>query len=312
MSFTSSVKGEIAINELKPCCLKAEASALIKMCSTLNFTSEGMHLTISTESAATAKRILLMMKQLYQIQSELSVLKKMKLKKNNIYVLRIRTKTTDILKDLEIMDESGLRTHPTSKMVSKDCCSRAFLAGAFMAAGSVNSPSKSNYHLEIATPDEELAKFILRQMEKFYLPAKCIKRRNYFVVYLKASDKISDFLACIGAHQAVLEFEDTRIQRDFMNSLTRLDNCELANEMKTLAAGKKQVDDIEWIENFAGLESLPEKLRTVAVLRKEHPEASLIELCDYYEEGYQETISKSGMKHRLSKIKEIAATYKSA
>lgn len=312
MSFTTNVKSEVALNELKPCCLKAEASALIKMCSTLNFTKEGIHLTISTESASTAKRILKMIKELYGIQSELSVLKKMKLKKNNIYVLRIRSRATDILKDLQIMDEHGLRTHPTAKMVSKDCCARAYLAGAFMAGGSVNSPTKANYHLEIATTDDDLAKFIQKQMEKFYLPAKCIKRRNHVVVYLKASDKISDFLACIGAHSAVLEFEDSRIQRDFMNSLTRLDNCELANEMKTLAAGKNQCDDIEWIENYAGLDSLPDKLRSVALLRKEHPEASLIELCDYYEEGYSETISKSGMKHRLTKIKEIAATYKNA
>lgn len=313
MSFTSEVKTEIAQNgELKPCCMRAECAALIKMCSTLNFTSSGMHLTISTESAPTAKRILKLMKGLYNVTSELSVLKKMNLKKNNIYVLRIRSRTSEILKDLEIMDAGGLRAHPSAKMVSKECCAKAFLAGAFLAGGSVNSPNKANYHLEIATNDEGLAKFIQKQMEKFYLPAKVIQRRNQSVVYLKASDKISDFLACVGAHQSVFEFEDSRIQRDFMNNLTRLDNCELANEMKSLAAGKSQCDDIEWIENYAGLESLPEKLRNVALLRKEHPEASLVELCDYYEEGFNEVISKSGMKHRLSKIKEIAANYKHA
>lgn len=313
MSFTTEVKTEIAQNEeLKPCCMRAECAALIKMCSTLNFTNSGMHLTISTESAPTAKRILKLMKELYNVTSELSVIKKMNLKKNNIYVLRIRSRTSEILKDLEIMDESGLRAHPSAKMVSRECCAKAFLSGAFLAGGSVNSPNKSNYHLEIATNDEGLAKFIQKQMEKFYLPAKVIQRRNQSVVYLKASDKISDFLACVGAHQSVFEFEDSRIQRDFMNSLTRLDNCELANEMKSLAAGKSQCDDIEWIENYAGLESLPEKLRNVAILRKEHPEASLVELCAYYEEGFNEVISKSGMKHRLTKIKEIAANYKNA
>lgn len=311
MSFTTTVKTEIAANEgLKPCCMKAECSALIKMCSTLNFTSGGMHLTITTESAPTAKRILKIMKEMYDVTSELSVLKKMKLKKNNIYVLRIRNKTMEILRDLEIMDDNGMRAHPSAKMLSKECCAKAFLAGAFLAGGSVNSPNKSNYHLEVATNDEDLALFIQKQMVKFYLPAKYIKRRNQSVVYLKASDKISDFLACVGAHQSVFEFEDSRIQRDFMNSLTRLDNCELANEMKTLAAGKSQCEDIEWIENYAGLDSLPPKIRIVAVLRKAHPEASLIELCDYYEEEQGETISKSGMRHRLAKIKEIAQHYK--
>ena len=63
MSFTTNVKTEIAANTLKECCMKAQCSVLIKMCSTLNFTSGGMHLTITSESAPTAKRILKLMKE---------------------------------------------------------------------------------------------------------------------------------------------------------------------------------------------------------------------------------------------------------
>ena len=310
MSFTTSVKSEVAANELKSCCSRAQCSALIKMCSTLNINAQGMYLTIQSESAPTAKKILKLLKENYQIQSELSVLKKMNLKKNNIYVLRIYDHTQAILNDLEIMDKNGLRSHPSAKLVSKDCCARAYLAGAFLAGGSVNSPNKTNYHLEIATNDESLAKFIQKLMERFYLPAKIIRRRNQEVVYLKSSEKIADFLKCIEATSSVFEFEDVRIQRDFMNSLTRLDNCEFANEMKTLAAGKKQCEDIEYLENYGALEFLPEKIRQVAILRKKYPEASLNELCEYYEEEYLESISKSGMRHRLNKMAEIAATYR--
>ncbi|MEG1383640.1 MAG: DNA-binding protein WhiA, partial [Erysipelotrichaceae bacterium] len=90
----------------------------------------------------------------------------------------------------------------------------------------------------------------------------------------------------------------------------RLDNCELANEMKSLAAGKKQVEDIEYIENYLGIDHLPEKLKDIAILRKENPESSLNELCEIYFEETKEVISKSGMKHRLSKIKELADTYR--
>lgn len=310
MSFTTSVKSEVASNELKDCCVKAQLSALIKMCSTLNFTSAGMHLTIQSESAPTAKKILRLMKELYHVQSELSVLKKMNLKKNNIYVLRLYDHTNDILHDLEIMDKNGFRSHPTAKLVSKECCAKAFLAGAFLAGGSVNSPNKTNYHLEIATSDESLTHFIQKQMERFGLPAKTIKRRNQYVAYLKSSEKIADFLKCIEATTSVFEYEDVRIQRDFMNNLTRLDNCDFANEMKSLAAGKSQCEDIEYLENYGALEFLPTKIKEVALLRKEHPEASLNELCGYFEEEYGETISKSGMRHRLNKMKEIAAIYK--
>ena len=310
MSFTTSVKSEVAANELKECCSLAQCSALIKMCSTLNINAQGMYLTIHSESAPTAKKILKLLKENYKIQSELSVLKKMNLKKNNIYVLRIYDHTQEILRDLGVMDKNGLRSHPTAKMVARDCCARAYLAGAFLAAGSVNSPNKTNYHLEIATADEKLAKFIQKLMERFFLPAKIITRRNQHVVYLKSSEKIADFLKCIEATNSVFEYEDVRIQRDFMNSLTRLDNCDFANEMKTLATGRKQCEDIEYLENYDALEYLPHKIKQVALLRKKYPEASLNELCEHYEEEYLETISKSGMRHRLNKMSEIAQTYK--
>ena len=310
MSFTTEVKSEIAANELHPCCMKAELSAVLQMCSTMNFTSDGVHLTIKTENPTTAKRIYKLVKERYDVTTRLSVLKKMKLKKNNIYVIRVENKAMEILKDLEIFTEKGLQAHPSSRMLRKECCARAYLAGAFLAGGSVNSPNKANYHLEISTNNEGLAKFIQKLMNRFDLPAKYIKRRNQDVIYLKASDKIGDFLRYIGASDAVFTFEDSRIQRDFMNSLTRLDNCELANEMKSMAAGKKQLEDIQWIENYRGLEALPEKHQHAAYARKELPEASLLELCDYCADVYDETISKSGMKHRLAKLKEMADQYR--
>lgn len=310
MSFTTEVKSEIAANELHPCCMKAELSAVLQMCSTMNFTSDGVHLTIKTENPTTAKRIYKLVKERYDVTTRLSVIKKMKLKKNNIYVIRVENKAMEILKDLEIFTEKGLQAHPSSRMLRKECCARAYLAGAFLAGGSVNSPNKANYHLEISTNNEGLAKFIQKLMNRFDLPAKYIKRRHQDVIYLKASDKIGDFLRYIGASDAVFTFEDSRIQRDFMNSLTRLDNCELANEMKSMAAGKKQLEDIQWIENYRGLEALPEKLQHAAYARKELPEASLLELCDYCADVYDETISKSGMKHRLAKLKEMADQYR--
>ncbi|MGL5540301.1 MAG: DNA-binding protein WhiA [Erysipelotrichaceae bacterium] len=310
MSFTSEVKAEIANNDLLVCCRHAELSALIQMCATLNFTSSGMHITIKTENATTAKRIYRLIKDLFQVETELSVIKKMKLKKNNIYVIRVMNKATDILRALDILGDSGLRTHPSRNVVRKDCDRRAYLAGAFLAGGSINSPANANYHMEIAASTVELAKYLQRLMRTFGLEAKYIKRRNQEVVYLKASDQIADFLRAVEANQAVFTFEDQRIQRGFINSLTRLDNCELANEMKSLAAGHKQFEDIEWIENYAGLHTLPEKLKQVAFLRKENPEASLLELCEYYEEEYDATISKSGMRHRLNKLAEIAEQYK--
>lgn len=306
MSYTTQVKQEIVNNELHDCCIKAKLSAFILMNSTLNFTLEGMSITIKSENATTARRIYTLVKNRYQVDLQISVLQKMVLKKNKVYLIKIKNKAAEILEDLQILTDEGLRRYPKMDMVEKECCARAYLAGAFLASGSVNSPSKSNYHLEIACIHEETAKFIQNIMISFQMNAKHIKRRNQEVVYLKASDQIGDFLRYIGASDSLFTFEDSRIQRDFINSFTRLDNCELANEMKSMAAGKKQLEDIEWIETYKGISTLPVKLQRAAQARMALPEASLNELCDYCEEEFQETISKSGMKHRLAKIKEIA------
>ena len=306
MSFTTEVKSEIALNELKDCCQKAELSALVQLCSALTINAQGMSLMIKTENAATAKRILKLLKDNYAVETDLSVIKKMNLKKNNIYRLQVLNKTTEILNDLGLFTDHGLQNHPTRKLVQKECCSRAYLAGAFMAMGSVNSPQKTNYHLEIVTNDESHALFIQKLMKKFDLPAKIITRRSQVVVYLKAADKIADFLRCIGAYDALMKFEDIRIHRDFRNNLTRLDNCEVANEMKSQAAARKQLEDIDKLKQCGQYRFLDEKLKVIADLRVQFPEASLNELSAEQEKQTGVAMSKSGIKHRFEKIHELA------
>lgn len=302
MSFTSEVKTEITQQPLKDCCQKAQLSALIQLNASLIIHEQQLQLLIHSENASTAKRIFKLLKDSSAPEMELKVLKKAKLNKNNIYELEITSKVKEILNDLGLMTEKGIQSHPSKKIVSKECCARAYLAGAFLAAGSVNSPTKSNYHLEVVTQQEDHATFIESLMKRFDLPAKTILRRHQFVTYLKASDKISDFLRIVNANSAVLDFEEIRIQRDFHNSLTRLDNCEVANEMKTQAAANKQIIAIERLVKRGVIDRLDERYSIVARLRLDNPEANLNELCELYEEETGNPISKSGIKHRLTKL----------
>lgn len=306
MSFTSDVKHEISQLDLKECCKKAELSALIKLCSTLNITNSGLNLLIKSENATIAKRIWSLLRELYDVETSLSVVKKMNLKKNNIYNIRVLNKVKDILLDLCLYSNRGLLDVPLGKIVLKECCAKAYLAGAFMASGSVNAPQKTNYHLEISTNSFEHAQFIIKLMERFNLPSKNTVRRGNHVVYLKAADKIADFLKVIGAFNALMKYEDIRIGRDFKNSLVRLDNCEVANEMKTMKAAKNQLNDIEILERTIKIENLDIKLQEVIKLRKNHPELSLNELSEAYTKEFGVSMSKSGMKHRFTKIHELA------
>lgn len=307
MSFTTEVKKEAASNELKDCCRRAELSALIQLCSTLSISSQGMILVVKTENATIAKRIWTMLKEEFQVECDLSVIKKMNLKKNNVYQIRILQNSRVILDELGILTGRGLQNHPAYKLVQKECCARAYLAGAFMAMGSVNAPTKTSYHLEVATNEIAHAQFIQKLMQRFDMPAKIITRRNQEVVYLKAADKIADFLRCIGAHESLMKFEDVRITRDFRNNFTRLDNCEVANEMKSQEAAQKQIADIEVLKAAKLFDHLDEKIYEVAVLRLEFQEASLNELCQEYFKKTGKEISKSGIKHRFKKIQDLAA-----
>lgn len=302
MSFAQEIKQEIALNDLKPCCAKAQLSALIQLCATIVIRNRRMALVFKTENPTTAKRILMLMKSTFEVTSELSMLHKLNLKKNNIYQIAIYGDVPGILNEVGLSSSKGLLDRPLAKVVTKECCARAYLAGAFLASGSANNPTKSNYHLEIVCEHENHALFIEKLLNRFYLHAKVIQRRKQYVVYVKIAEKIGDFIRLVGASESLLKFEDIRIQRDFKNNLTRLDNCELANEMKVQKAATAQMEHIQLIFDLGLYDQCDEKLRQVIDIRIKYPDASLNELCNYFEQQFDQTISKSGLKHRFNKI----------
>lgn len=305
VSFSRTVKEEVVFNEFDPLSSKAMLSALIKINGTLSLSQQGLNLTIRTENAKIASKVHKMLKELYHPNIEFLVSRKMKLKKNNVYLLKVN-KAREILDDLSLMAKTGLTKVPNQKLVENDLCQRAYLAGAFLASGSVNHPETSNYHLEMSVNEKELALFLMKLMNQFELHAKLIKRRSKYVVYLKSSEKIGDFLRAIGASQSVMNFEVTRIDRNMSNTVNRWNNCDIANEMKSMASSSRQIEDIHVIQMFMGLEMLDEKTRNVATIRLEHPELTLSELASVYTDEIGESISKSGLHHRFKKIHQEA------
>ncbi len=144
-------KKELTQLEITPCCSKAELSALIRMNGSLALNNQQISLDVSTENAAIARRIYTLIKYVYPtIHIELLVRKKMRLKKNNVYLVRISKDARTLLKDLAILDDPFQFIRSISpEMIKKPCCKRAYLRGAFLAGGSINHPETSSYHLEI-------------------------------------------------------------------------------------------------------------------------------------------------------------------
>ncbi|MBQ6333992.1 MAG: DNA-binding protein WhiA [Erysipelotrichaceae bacterium] len=306
MSFTTDIKQEIANVDLERHCQKAQLAALMLLTSSLTISGGNMGILVRSESPTTCKRAMYLLKKLFDVDTSLQVARKTNLKKNNVYTIQIEKGGVQILEELGLYSQRGLENHPSYDIVMRNCCAASYLAGAFLAYGSCNDPQNNNYHLEIALQEIEYANFIVKLISRFDMQAKIVKRRNSYVVYLKKADYVSDFLALIRAHDAMMRFEDERIARDLKNSVSRIDNCEIANVEKSIRAGQKQIAAIEAIKLAGKYDKLNEKLKNVAEIRLRYPEASLLELCEAYQSNYGEAISKSGMKHRLNKIGSYA------
>ncbi|RMC49697.1 DNA-binding protein WhiA [Lactobacillus sp. ESL0228] len=304
-SYASQVKKELTSLTIHPEHAKAELAAFLRMNGVLNFHDHQFSLDITTENPAIARRIFLLIKTAYHVEPLLIVSRRMKLKKNNQYLVRLQNHVKEILTNLEILtSNNGLITRIPKRICSSREGAMSYLRGAFLASGSVNNPETSRYHLEIYSAYQDHNNDLLDLMNRYFqLNAKTTKRRRGYIVYLKEAQKIGDFLHIIGAFNAMLAFEDLRIMRDMRNSVNRLVNCDTANLKKTATAAAKQVEDIEFLERKVGLESIPEKLQGIARLRLANPELSLKEIAAQVPDG---PISKSGANHRFKKLHELA------
>jgi cell division protein WhiA len=307
MSFAARTKKELTQLESKACCKRSELAAMIRMNGVIVKSDKRVCLDVTTENAAIARRMYTLLRTIFDAHVEVLVRKKMRLKKNNVYMVRVPFGVQKILKDLKIVDDhlqfvAGI----DEDLIRKACCKRSYLRGAFLAGGSVNDPEGSSYHLEIASFDHDHSRALCDLTNQFGLNAKLIERKKGWVMYLKEGEKIIEFLNIVGAHQALLRFEDVRILKGMRNQVNRIVNCETANLNKTIHAAVRQIENIRLLEREIGLNNLPPKLREVAEMRLKYPEINLKELGQML----PGTVSKSGVNHRLRKLDELAEKIK--
>ncbi len=304
MSFSGITKEELArLSEVKSCCDLAELAALVRMDGTLEiYADQRFVLNVTTESAPVARKIFRLAKNVLELQVDIAVRRKMRLRKNNSYLIKIYPLTAADLQRLGLLNKQQKIKHGIAQeLIRHRCDQKAYLRGAFLAGGSINNPEGA-YHLEIISSDPQHAAALCQLLNKFQLRAKVSQRKNWYVVYIKESEHIVLFLALIGAHHALLEFENVRVFKDVRNQVNRLVNCETANLNKTVVASVRQIDNINLIAGTIGLTALPPALRDMAELRMESPDASLKELG----EMLTPKVGKSGVNHRLRKIDELA------
>lgn len=199
---------------------------------------------------------------------------------------------------------SAVQLHLNEDILEDETAVSAFLKGAFLVAGSVNNPY-SAYHLELVTHYYQFSKEMSAFLEKHGLPFKSVMRKSHYVLYLKDSVIMEQFLYMLGAQKAAFDLVNAKIYKQVQNDNNRLNNCQGYNRDKTMDKSIAQILAIRRIESDrGGLDTLSEDLKEVCELRLKNQYASLSELSALSGGKY----SKAGLSRRLSKIIEISGT----
>lgn len=311
MSFSSQVKAEIAgrCGTARHCQI-AELAAITALCGKISVSGDGtFFLQIITENENVVRKCFTLLKKTFNInickQGDIDFFKK-----GSSYCIPIEDSSMAerILMALKLLSHGRLTTPKglvAPMLIQLPCCKRAFIRGAFLTAGSVSDPNKF-YHFEIVC-DLPLQACQVRDVINFFgADAKVIRRKKYYVVYVKEGTQIVDLLNVMEAHLALMDLENVRILKEMRNSVNRQVNCETANLKKTVAAGVRQMEDIAYIKDTVGLDILSPALLETALVRLENPDMNLKDLGL----ALNPPIGKSGVNHRLRKISEIAESLK--
>ncbi len=306
MSYTVRIKEEISSIKSNKSEGIAELSGYIR--NNGNFQKNSIVMT--TENKFVVERIVEMIKDFYSVEAKVEVIENLNFSKKDLYQITLN-KDPKMLEDLGIIDSKGnFQKNVPNYLVGGNEEIRGYLRGVFLGTGSINDPKTSRYHMELLISNPEESVFIQKLLNIFDLNAKILNRDKGYMIYIKEAEKISDFLKIIGANNAVMYYENIRIYRDQKNKTNRLNNCEQANMDKVIQTATSQLEDIQIIEDNDGIMLLDEKVKEVLEYRKKYPEASLKELAEIITLETNKSITKSGLNHRLRKIKELADSFR--
>lgn len=303
MSFASEVKKEILTNNEINDELTAFVFGLLQGSSSVVLSSKGVKLQIKSPILNVIKKIAPVLREQFNIKVDIGYADELIIKnQRRYYYLEISEHALEIIEYYKILltDEVNME----NELIKTASSRAAFVRGLFATKGSINDPRKECYHLEIALKRYDVAFVVQQILGEKGIDANIVTRRGSYVVYIKRSEWISEFLAFIGASSGVFYFEDYRIYRDTANMANRMANCDIANERKCLENCNKHLDAIDYIRERKMFEKMPIRLQTIAKLREEYPESSLDELSFYSENIFGKKMSKSGISHCLKDLME--------
>lgn len=297
VSFSGNAKTEICRGiPQKRCCAVAECFGILLFCN--SFASEGIR--VITESREFAAMLPKLFKKAFGVTFDM--VPDPELPGKLSFSITAPEKIETIMAAYGFDPGDTLSLHINLPVVEEECCKVAFFKGAFLAGGSVTDPAKG-YHLELTTTHHSVAReayALMHEVLSFY--PKTAQRSGAQVLYLKNSERISDFLTFLGAPICAMGIMETRLEKDLNNRVNRRCNCDEANTSKVVEAAQEQLAAIRVLQKKGLLASIPLKLKQAADARLANPEASLTELAGMMEPP----ITKPAMNNRLKKLMLLA------
>ena len=307
MAYTADVKSELMQSPvLKDCCAGAELTALLLLSGSISLCGLGRYrLTFGSENAAVVRYCFTQLKRAFALAPEIRAVRSNQRGEHIRYQLQLEgEEAASLLSRLGLLDPKqllGIRMRPGRAILSRECCRKAYLRGAFLACGWISQPEKA-YHFEFAAPDEEQAKTLQELIARWDVQARISARKSQQIVYVKKSEDVETLLGVLGASSALLTFENVRIMKGLRNDLNRQMICDDFNTDKTVRAAAQQLDDIAVIEKYLGLGKLPASLRQVAEARVNSPDATLSQLGELMDPP----AAKSAVNKRIRRLGELA------
>ncbi len=298
MSFSSDIKKELCTLEIYDReLLRAELYGML----IFGKTFRGDRIVFTTESVDAVRRITMLLQNLYMPIIEKQTALRAKSGQSRLF----RISVIDSDECRRIFEDFGHSAGQVTLRVNRanipsEELSAAFIRGVFLSCGSASDPMKS-YHAEFCVPHKNLAADlckILGEVTECGFSPKTVLRSGNYIVYFKGSEQICDLLTYIGAPIAAMEIMGTKAVKQVRNNINRRINGEMANIGKVASASARQIEAIKKIKNTRGIETLPEDLREIAVLRLENPEMSLRDLG----QNLDPPISRSGANHRMQRL----------
>lgn len=297
MSFSKDVKKELS--SIKPenqCCLCAQTYGLLLFGRSFSCNA----IKVLTESKGAAESYIQSCMEFTGIEPSLVVTKSEK------YSVKFDSADDRLL----VLNSFGHSEKDTILRINRanlenECCYGAFIRGAFLSCGTITDPNK-NYHLEFVIQHKQLCNDLLSVMHDVELEPKVLQRGNNFILYFRHSEEVEDVLTIMGATESSLEVMGIKMVKSVRNKINRQINFETANIARTVNASMQQINAINKIIDKKHFDSLPEELQTIAKIRAENPDMSLKDI----QKTLGDTISRSGVNHRLNRLVEIASKLK--